>query len=190
MNSLTPQKEDINNVGYSTSKIIFDKSTKTGRLVHRITLGVIFNYIFFFFIGATCIAFVTIPAIYKLVDVSHISIWYQVFAILFDCWILTNIYLTNKLVKIQPKRIYLNNNELENIVKKFFPKAYLYNSGTNLLWYRSTSLWFDQDITILQDGNIFYINIIGLGRGESVVPFHGLANYIKCKKIARYVSDK
>lgn len=179
----------MGDIRYLSSKINYEKSIKAGRLIHRVSITVVFDYFFFFFSAFAFMGVLTIPAIIKPVDISDIFIWYLLFVILIDCWMLINIFLTNVLIKIEPAKTALKKDDIAVVLKAFFPNVYLNHYGTNLLSYRNPSgflpFQFGRDITILREADLLYINITGLGRGESASPFHGWSGYCKCKQIAK-----
>lgn len=169
--------------------INIEKSLERQHIVYQLSAILILNYFFAYCYALMSIGLITVPVIVKPANVSHISVWYFLLCVFFDGWVLINLFLMNKLVKVDHKHHSLQKEDIEAALSKYCGKIEIQERADGILKYSQPTgfftRWFGRDITILYDDTFVYINIISLGKGDMPSPFHGLTNYLKCKRIAR-----
>jgi hypothetical protein len=185
--------KDINLI-YGYLPINYEKSIKRQRLIYKMSFDVVFDYFFVFAIALFLIAAITIPAIIKPVNISRVSIFYIIPVITIDLWIIVNVILTNSLIKINIDQSQLDKNGIELVLSNYFKNITLQKDGQKIFRFRKNSGLFTgifpKIITVLLAEQCIYINITALGRFDTLSPFHGLANYIKCKRIKEFSETK
>lgn len=106
-------------------------------------------------------------------------------------WLIANLILTNSLVKIEGKDITSNRAVIKDCLEAFYNDIDLQPGGQRMIRNFKPAGWLNwgRIITVIFDENSMFINITTLGRGNSASPFHGLTNYLKCRRIAARIKN-
>jgi hypothetical protein len=173
----------------SSRSVNLEKSIRRKRLVYNLNASLIFEMFFTYLTGLMLTGVITIPAIVKPSNISSVSIWYILFCIVFDGWIISNLILMNAMVKIEGKDSKENRLEIDIILNAEYSKLLFNASCKSVFQYSKDSSFFGsrygKRITVIFMENLVYVNIVSLGRDDqSPSLFHGLRNYLKCKEIA------
>ena len=169
--------------------INIEKSIKRRRLVYKVTLSLVFDYLSCLFIAGVIIFF-SFVILHSITDhFNSNQSFYLAFTLtsMIAILLLTNIYFNNMLVKIKAGYEANNKVDIHAILTIKFkrlnrtinkPKLSIYYqepkfAGVNKL---VTCIFYDKDI---------YINIATLGKGDCLLPFSGLYNYFRAKKLTK-----
>ena len=178
----------------TSPSVNYDKSIKRQRLVYKLSFGIIYDY-FLTYLGSLMLVGMStlfIPMMINgLHDVFKLTL-IVICCVLFDIWMIANLVLTHALVRIDGKDVESNKKAIHTSLVVFYDNIDASRIDGNIIRNikLSTSFRWGRIITILLDDDKVYLNVITLGRYDSPSPFHGLYNYIKCKRIAQMVIDK
>jgi hypothetical protein len=166
--------------------IDYNKSIKKKRLVYKTGYSIVFEYIWYWLIILFSAGVVTLPAIVKPANVSHISIYYILFCIVFDFWLMLNVFFLNAFVEIQGQQKDLNKEDIINTLSEFYNLKNLNTSGNKIIRYVRLTGFFHggRVVSVLLKDDIIYLNITTLLRYDGLSCFNGLYNYYKCRRIA------
>jgi len=168
-------------------EVDYEKSIKRQRLVYKPTGSVVFNKIFdyglsIFFIG------IAIDGLFQSIRDHQTNIFSLGISSLVIVWLTSNLYFNNNLVKFQGKSIEKNKEDLLNTLDVFFSSYnFIINNDEMMRSFQphGNPIW-GRIITVLFKDDLIYLNITTLGRSDSPTWIHGLFNFIKAKRIARY----
>lgn len=165
----------------------FNKSIERKKLVYNEWKSPIFDRLFTWFIGLTVIAVVIGILLNNGFDnaIPLICI-----AAAITIWMLANLLLMDTLVKIQGCDINSNRKNILSSFNELFDDIEIKDSGQNIIRdikYSTNSKYNTNSriITILFDNKDVYLNITSIIKYNSVSPFSGWFNYLKCKQVAR-----
>jgi hypothetical protein len=170
-------------------QVDYERSIKNHRLLYKRTFGFIFDNILTYIASLFLIGIVAliIPMMINGVKNPYKLFFVIICCILFDAWMIINLILTNTLVKIDGKDLEINKKNILETLDAFYDNINSSRIDGNIIRNvkLSTSFRWGRIITVLLNEDIVYLNIITLGRYDSMSPFHGLSNYLKCRRIAQ-----
>ncbi len=160
-----------------------EKSLKRGRLVFKLTGSYIFTTLLIYL--AVLILIAVFAGALLNPKISHPPAVTIISSLIF-LWLIANLVLTNSLVKIEGKDIASNRANMKDYLESFYSDIDLQPGEQRMIRNFKPIGWLNwgRIITVIFDENSMYINITTLGRGNSASPFHGLVNYLKCRRIA------
>ncbi|WP_158989960.1 hypothetical protein [Mucilaginibacter sp. L196] len=165
-------------------EINYEKSIQKHRLIYKITGGRVFSeaanwlmFSLFIFISLQPLLFGRTPSTGVVILIT-----------LFISWMLSNALLNYSLVKIPGTTINENRAAIRLAINKFVTvKDFKVDNDVMMRSFKPTGHPFwGKIVTILFDGTEMYLNITSTGKSENPTMIHGLRNYIKAKRIARY----
>ena len=166
-----------------------EKSIKNQRLVYKITTWFIIRTLISYIITIALI--ICFLPLFKLFDGPYGYIERFLCSGLLILWMLTSIYLKNKLVRIEGKNLAENKENILSTMDNFFSK-YDFKINNEKMMRSSTptnrSEW-GRLITILFDDKIMYLNITTLSLLNWPILTHGPVNFIMAKRIAKYYRE-
>jgi hypothetical protein len=163
------------------------KSILRQRLTYKVTFSYIFDYLFLLlavgFPLLVCYIF-SKNATHNLSQNTSLYLTYTILTII-ALWLFTNIYFTNVLVKIKGGYTANNKVELHSLITKKFKRLNKTVELDNLVAYYREPKFAGLSIliTCIFNDNDIYLNISSLGRGDGPLPFSGLYNYFRAKKL-------
>jgi hypothetical protein len=169
------------------TEIDYEKSIKKQRLVNKSVGSSIFNEGFDYILVWALIA-ITSYDLFKQLTNAHsdnTDIGLCSFVIV---WLIVNLFFNNILVKIQGKSIEKNKEDILNTFDAFYTSYnFIINNDQMMRSFEpeGSPVW-GRRITILFKDDLMYLNITALGKTNSPTWIHGLFNFIKAKRIARY----
>ncbi|MEO6851733.1 MAG: hypothetical protein ABI203_10260 [Mucilaginibacter sp.] len=174
---------------YESAPIInFEKSIKTNRLVFKLTFGTIFDYFLSYFssIFLIVLAGLFIPMMINGLKNEFALTLAIICCVIVIVWMIANLILMNNLVVIDGSNLISNKKRILKSLDALFDDIDSSKIDENVIRNirLSTSIRWGRAITVLFNEEKIYLNILTLGRGDGPSPFHGLSNYIKCKRIA------
>jgi len=174
-------------VAEDSPKVDYEKSIKRQWLVYKNGIFGMTGGVFSFFFYTFLIIIASLGLSNSMINHSP-TVMGPIVPLFVVVWLITNIIFNNSLVKIKGKDRKTNKTDiLEVIDRKFSNYDFIINDDQMMRSFRPVEnpLW-GTIITILFDGDLMYLNITTLGRSNSTTMIHGLFNYIKAKRIARY----
>ena len=169
------------------TELNYEKSIKTQRLVNKPTGSAIFNEGFDYILIWLSIAAAFYGLFKQLTNVHSdgTEIGFYLFIII---WLAVNLFFNNILVKIQGKTIEKNKEDILNTFDAFYTSYDFIINTTDMMRSfepEGSPVW-GRKITILFKDDLMYLNITALGKTNSPTWIHGLFNFIKAKRLARY----
>jgi hypothetical protein len=169
--------------------INIDKSIKKGRLVYMLTIELILDYIF----GLIATVLVLIGVyLYMFNATRSTSLWVAapVFGILI-MWMIANIVLAKRLIPIKQPANWQERRKLQSILNGYYPRLKSVYEDKNMAKYYQEPrvIGMSKLITIIYNKENIYLNISSLGKGDGPLPFSGLYNYIKARRIVKRLSS-
>jgi hypothetical protein len=163
----------------------FDKSVKKRRLVYKTSGFLVFGYIMCVFVALMAMCCITGPAIFKISNISQISIYYIIFFVVFDVWMIANIIFLKSLVRVEGIQKNLNRKDMIILLSHTFDLRNLDTSDENIIRDIRLNDIFDGNrvITCLLNDNAVYLNVTSLLRGDVFSPFSGVYNFWRCRRI-------
>ena len=173
-------------------QVNYEKSITRKRLVYKKTSDILFNYLvgyplacFYIFIGIT-------PLLFKSTTGSYAPMWLILCSVVFTCWMFANLIMTNALVEFNGKDKIINRKNILTALDAFYDNLEYQIDEENVL--RSIKptgdpIW-GRIITVLFSENFVYLNITTLGKTENPTFVHGFFNYIKARRIIRYLKTQ
>jgi len=171
-----------------TPIVDYEKSIKRNRLVYKITPEYIFDSILSWIVMGFYITIGLIPLLFKLTNGNHAPILVMIIALLYLLWMISNMLLRNTLVKIEGTNVIENKQHLLDTMDAYFSNYdFSVNDNKMMRSYMPTGnpIW-GRIITILIDENSMLLNVATLGKGNFPTFAHGLWNFLKAKRIAKY----
>jgi len=102
-------------------------------------------------------------------------------------WLSVNLSLNNALIKIHGKNVAENKTDIiKTLDALYISHNLIINKNRIMTSFEFYAPVWNREITLLFDENIMYLNITTIGRTHSPTWIHGLYNFIKAKRIARY----
>ena len=171
-------------------KIDVNKSIKKQRLSYIFTLGEIFTMSLSYILGIVVIGLLLLPVWLKIKG-SNVSFELLFFCLISNAWLISNIILNNALIKIEGHDIAKNRIDMISILNRYYSNLDIQIDQENLIRSFKSSyqpIW-GRVITVIFDDNVIYLNITKLGKSDSPTFVHGLFNYLKAKRIAKYYRE-
>lgn len=168
-------------------KINIEKSVNKRRLCYRFSGGEIFSEVLSYLFAFVFLGILNAIVIKGALN-SPISFAWLLLIIIIDTWMILNIILRDSLVRIEGNSIEKNKADILLVLKKYYPKLdFQINDEKILRSFKGAyhPIW-GRVVTAIFDGDAIYLNITKLGKSDSPTMIHGLLNYIKAKRIARY----
>ena len=110
-----------------------------------------------------------------------ISMVFLVFAI----WMICNLIFFSKLVEIE-HITYSQDKFIESVISRYPHLEVAFSDDDKVVQlYKLKGFFNTRVINILLDDQSAYVNVIKIGRGNAFSPFHGLVDYLECKRIKR-----
>ncbi|MBD1385957.1 hypothetical protein IDJ75_11755 [Mucilaginibacter rigui] len=163
------------------------KSIQRQRLAYKITFSYVFDYLFLLlavgFSLFVCYIFLKIATDSLSQNIS-LFLTYTILIVI-ALWLFTNIYFSNALVKVRGGYAANNKVELHNLITKKFKRLNKTVELDNLVAYYREPKFAGLSIliTCIFNDNDIYLNISSLGRGDGPLPFSGLYNYFRAKRL-------
>jgi len=165
-------------------QIDYEKSIQKHRLIYKITPVRVFceavNWLMF-----SLFIFISLQ---PLLFGRTASTGVVILIILFNTWMLSNAILNYSLVKIPGKTIDENKTVIRFAINEFLTvKDFKVDNEIMMRSFKPNGRPFwGKIVTILFDGTEMYLNITTTGKTDNPTMIHGLRNYIRAKRIARY----
>lgn len=163
------------------------KSILRERLIYKVTFGYIFDYLFLFLaVGFSLFVCYIFSKLATNSLSQNISLFLtSIILIIITLWLFTNIYFANVLVKAKGGCVANNKVELHALLNEKFKRLNKTVDLDNLLtYYREPKIaGLSILITCIFNNDDIYLNISSLGRGDGPLPFSGLYNYFRSKKL-------
>ena len=118
--------------------------------------------------------------------ISHISIYYVIFCVVFDCWMIANMILLNAFARVEGIQKNLNRKDMITLLSHTYNLLNLDTSDENMIRDVKLNGAFDgrRVITCLLHDNAVYLNVTTLvTRGDVFSPFSGIYNLWRCRRI-------
>lgn len=166
-------------------QIVIEKSIKRQRVVYKLSLGLVFDYMMLYFLvwifPIISVKLIWFPSKYNIQPLA-----FNFIMIVFDMWLLLNLYFMNKLVVVKGTVIRKNRSIIRNIIQSVCPEI-VFTSGNNNLLRAEKTVGYQRTkiFTIVLNDDKIYINILHTYRGDGFSFFHGISDYLKSKSIAR-----
>jgi len=181
---------DDTTLAEDSPKVDYEKSIKRQWMVYTNGIFGMTGGVFSFFFYAFFIIIASLGVSNAIIGqpISAPALLIPLFVLI---WMITNIIFNNSLVKVKGKDLKNNKkNILEVIDEKFSNYDFVINDDQMMRSFRpfENPIW-GTIITILFDGDTMYLNITSLGRSNSTTMIHGLYNFIKAKRIAKYYRE-
>ena len=168
-------------------EINYEKSLQKHRLIYKTTGWFLFNLIFNYTLYML-VMFVAFQPLLHLITGSAEPIWLIACSILIVSLMVFNVFCNSAFTKIEGKKTEDNKKDILLIMDEFFSNYdFKVNDDKMMRSFmpQGSPIW-GRIITILFDGKVMYLNITSLGKTNSPTIVHGLYNFIKAKRIARY----
>jgi uncharacterized membrane protein len=169
------------------SALDYEKSIKKNRLVYKPEGSLIFSTILDHILLVIIVGVGSV-SLYKEITVAPSNLFAIIILSFAITWLISSVFLNNSLIKIRGKNLTDNRKDILTVMDKFFGSYnFIINNEKMMRSFKpSYSPIWGRIITILFDGDVIYLNITTLGKSDSPTMVHGLLNYIKAKRIARY----
>jgi len=179
---------DDNYLANAAPEVNYEKSIKRHLLVYKITPGFVISSIISYILF---IVFVIGPLLICIQSTGPNSLIVRCCCILFVLWMVSNVVLKNACVKIEDKSIKGNKENILATMDHFFSDYdFIINDDKMMRSFTKTpSMIWGRIITILIDNDVLYLNISSTGKSDSPTLTHGLFNYLKAKRIAKYYKE-
>lgn len=166
-------------------EVNFTKSIAKQRLIYKMTGEVVFSYIISYFLMLFYMTLAIVP-ILAYFNEPYMPVWPLV-CCLFLIFMILSIVFRNAFVTLDIK----NKQKVKEVLDTFYADLLFQVDEANIL--RSIKplghpIW-GRVITVLFSNDAIYLNITTLGKGESPTFIHGLLNYYRARKIARYFNS-
>jgi hypothetical protein len=165
-------------------QILITKSAQRGRIVYKLTAGLVFDYMIMYLLAWTLpvisVKLILFPSRY-----DHSPFFLHFIFIMIDAWFIISLYFMNKLVVFQGGSFDKNKNEIMSVLKDKYPDISFTSGNPNLIrGKKKVGYLRDRIITIILDENNIYINILNTYRSTGFSFYHGLFNYFKSQRLA------
>ena len=165
------------------------KSIRRQRLTYKVTFSYIFDYFFSLFAAGITLFIGYIFSKNATDNLSqNTSLFFtSVILTIIASWLFTNIYFSNVLVKVKGGYAANNKVELHAVITRKFKRLNKTVEGDNLVTYYREPRFIGLSllITCVFNDNDIYFNISSLGRGDGPLPFSGLYNYFRAKRLVK-----
>ena len=178
---------DDTTLASDSPEVDYEKSVKSGWIVYKNSIFAMFGGVMSFLLYTFLIVIASLGLLSELNDhsINIVNIALPLFVIF---WLVSNIIFNNVLVKVEGKSREDNKATILSIIDDNFSSFdFIINNEKVMRSFKpvGSPMW-GRIITILFEGDTIYLNITTLGRSNSPTMIHGLLNYIKAKRIARY----
>jgi len=171
---------------YIPPEINYEESLKKHQLIYKMTgWRMIATFVYYLLFCGT-LAILT-ELLFS--DFYRDALFIKAICLLIAIWIIVNIFFNNLLVKISCNNSKPNKNDILETMYEFFP-AYNFTVNNKQMMrsvaYVGRRYVMHTVITILFDNDSIYLNVATLGATNLPSFVHGILNYIKAKRIAKY----
>jgi len=114
-------------------------------------------------------------------------IWLFILTVLI-IWMILNLILGNSLVKIKGTNVTENKRHMITTLDNFYNGLIFQTNNEKLMrsFKPSYKPICGRVVTVIFESSSMYLNITKLGKSDSPTLIHGLLNYLKAKRIAKY----
>lgn len=168
-------------------KLNTDRSIKYRRLVYKWSFSLIADYIFYYCHCMVVLVILFFPVLLvRPTGNSFLIVSIDAIFIGFILWMIANMVLLNKLVKIESKGKSANRKVMENTLLKNYNRIRRVRKETTMVRYVKSYKYgtFEKLITCLYDNDVIYIGTTSRAKTE-FLPVCGLYDYLKSRQIAK-----